>query len=73
MKPREIRMGMGEDPEAPTVREIASALGISEHMVKHALGTALWKVWRACRRLGIDAGDIVGKPKSMTARLEDHS
>lgn len=57
--------------EAETLAAIAAELGISHQAVRQTIATALRKIAKACRRLGIDASDVVGKPASMAARLQE--
>jgi len=54
-------------------KEIGDALGISEYNARWICQAALRKVARACRRYGIDASDIIGKPESMLARAERYA
>lgn len=56
-----------------TFAEIGRALGITEYHAKWLCYSALRKLQRECKRRGIDVADIIGKPRSMMARLEDCS
>lgn len=54
-----------------TLEEIGLELGISHARVRQLIVSGLRKLKRACRRYGIDESDIIGKPASMTARLQE--
>jgi hypothetical protein len=69
----EKRMG-AEDPTdgaVVTLREIADELGMTHEGVRQILRKAMHKLRKACRKAGIDASDITGKPRSMLERAED--
>lgn len=53
------------------IASIADELGVTPRAVRYTLAGAIRKVLAGCRRYGIDAGDIVGRPLSMLAQAEE--
>lgn len=53
-----------------TFDEIALSLGISGSRTRVIYANAIRKVYRKCKKLGIDAGDIVGRGFSSIALCE---
>lgn len=53
-----------------TFTEIGNALGISRSRAEQICYRALHKLQRECERVGLDAGDIMGKGFSMIANCE---
>jgi hypothetical protein len=68
---RKVGCVSGREADGPSLREIADELGISPARVQQILTKALYKLRRECRRLGIDASYIVGKPLGMLASAEE--
>jgi DNA-directed RNA polymerase sigma subunit (sigma70/sigma32) len=60
-----------EIAEEATFEEIARELGVSPNRARQLCVGALAKAKKACRRLGLSLADVIGKPVSMTARLQE--
>jgi len=57
--------------EQMTVAEIARELRMSIAHTHRILIRAINKFRRGCERRGIDAGDVLGVPTSMIARMQE--
>jgi AraC-like DNA-binding protein len=68
---RKVGTAVGRDDGGPTLREIADEVGVSPARVQQIIAKALYKLRRECRRRGIDASWITGKPLSMLASAEE--
>jgi hypothetical protein len=68
---RKVGCVAGREEDGPSLRQIAAALGLSPARVQQILTRALYKLKRECRRRGIDASCIMGKPVSMLASAEE--
>lgn len=62
-----------EIEQAATFEEIGRELGISDKHARNTCAQALRKLIRACRRFGVDATWVIGRPKTMMERVEDES
>lgn len=58
-----------EIDEAASYEEIGRELGISDKHARNTCAKALRKLVRACRRYGVDATWILGRPRSMMERV----
>jgi hypothetical protein len=60
-----------EIKEEATYDDIGRELGISPNHARTVCMNALRKVAKACRKFGIDASCIIGRPVSMLASAEE--
>ena len=58
------------DADGASFQVIGDAIGVSKTRAEQIYHKAIAKVWRECRRLGIDANDIVGRGFSSIALCE---
>ena len=70
MKAKSRRMSEGDYVDGATFSQIGLALGISRSRVEQIYHRAIKKLWRECKRQGIDPGMIIGRGFSAIALCE---